>query len=336
MAKRKRLTPSAMTAETPQDGMMPATVPRSGFVRLPPVAQVAGDAAAQAALAELSAEIQAARQGGRIVLDLPLASIAAAHLLRDRMVYDTDDMAALKASLRARGQQTPIEVVDLGGGRYGLISGARRLMALQELLKETQDPRFGQIQALIRSHAAAPDAYLAMVEENEIRADVSFYERGRLVAEAARLGVYDGASAAVKHLFANTTPSRRSKILSFVAVHDALGDALRFPEAIPERLGLALAAAIGADSQFAKRLKTALAGADCRDAQTERVVLEQALRPAKTSRKAVTETVARSGLAKPSGDTIQVSGGVGKVMVKGAGVTDAFLADLRAWLAARA
>lgn len=335
MAKRKRLTPFAMMADGSQDPTTPPAGQMSGFVRFPPVAQVAGDASAQAALAELSSEMQAARQGGRIVLDLPLTAIMATHLLRDRMVYDADDMAALKASLRARGQQTPIEVVDLGAGRYGLISGARRLMALQGLLDETQDPRFAQVQALIRPHAAAPDAYLAMVEENEIRADVSFYERGRLVAEAARMGVYDSTAAAVKHLFANTTPSRRSKILSFVVVHDALGDALRFPEAIPERLGLALAAAIGADAGFVRRMKTALRQANCQDAQAERVVLERALWPTKPSRKAATETVSGPESAGTSGDQIRVSGGAGRVVLQGVGVTEALLADLRGWLAAR-
>jgi ParB family chromosome partitioning protein len=41
-------------------------------------------------------------------------------------------MAALVTSLRARGQQVPIEVVAREGG-YGLISGLRRVMALREI-----------------------------------------------------------------------------------------------------------------------------------------------------------------------------------------------------------
>jgi hypothetical protein len=82
-----------------------------------------------------------------------------------------------------------------------------------------------------------------MVEENEIRAGMSFYERARLAAEAAKLGIYPDPAAAIAALFASASPAKRSKIGSFVRVHEALGDALRYPTAIPERLGLALAAA---------------------------------------------------------------------------------------------
>lgn len=339
MAKRKRLTPLAGLGEPQEDGMnYPMGVART-FTRPPPVAQVAGASAAQAALEELSAEMQAARRGGRMVVDLPLDAIEAGYLMRDRMVHDSEEMAALKSSLAARGQQAPIEVVELGPGRYGLIAGARRLAALKALAEETGEARFSQVQALIRPHASAPEAYLAMVEENEIRADLSFYERGRLAAEAARAGIYDSASAAVKHLFANATPSRRSKILSFVAVHEALGSALRFPEAIPERLGLSLAAALGTDRGFAGRLTGALSRAKCATAAAERTVLERALRPGKAPEKAGTEPVsAPSSPARrtePDGAGIRVSGGAGRVVLEGPGVSAALLADLRTWLAAR-
>jgi hypothetical protein len=43
-----------------------------------------------------------------------------------------------------------------------------------------------------------PEAYLAMVEENEIRVGLSFYERARIVARAAEAGVFErhrGAAA---------------------------------------------------------------------------------------------------------------------------------------------
>ncbi|MBD3766047.1 MAG: ParB N-terminal domain-containing protein, partial [Rhodobacterales bacterium] len=81
--------------------------------------------------------------------------------------HDPEEMAALRASLAARGQQTPIEVVELAPGRYGLISGARRLAALRALAEETGEARFARVQALLRPFSAASDAYLAMVEENE-------------------------------------------------------------------------------------------------------------------------------------------------------------------------
>lgn len=79
-------------------------------------------------------------------------------------------MASLKASIRSCDQQMPIEVVALGNGRYGLISGARRLAALSALHAETGEARFATVKALLRPIKAAPKSYLAMVEENEIRA----------------------------------------------------------------------------------------------------------------------------------------------------------------------
>jgi ParB family chromosome partitioning protein len=79
-------------------------------------------------------------------------------------------MDALKASLAARGQQTPIEVVELVEGRYGLISGWRRLHALRANGAKT-------VKAIITAPREVSDAYVAMIEKNEIRVDLSYFER---------------------------------------------------------------------------------------------------------------------------------------------------------------
>ena len=73
------------------------------------------------------------RAEGRLVQSLALEAVVADHLVRDRLAAEDEAMATLKASIAARGQQTPIEVVDLGQGRYGLVSGWRRLAALHAL-----------------------------------------------------------------------------------------------------------------------------------------------------------------------------------------------------------
>ena len=124
-----------------------------------------------------------------MVLSLPLADIQLDYLVRDRTLVDDAEMTALMDSLRARGQQTPVEVADLGGGRYGLISGWRRCQALARLAQETGEDRFGTVLALLRRPEDASDAYLAMVEENEIRVGLSYFERARIVAKAAENGV---------------------------------------------------------------------------------------------------------------------------------------------------
>ncbi|MEL7453922.1 MAG: ParB N-terminal domain-containing protein, partial [Pseudomonadota bacterium] len=218
MAKRKRLSPApAFEIVDPLGDTGLETKAMNGWVGTrAPIADVAGDAARQAALDEVSAELQAARTEGRMVLRLALDAIEANHLVRDRVAVDDDDMASLKDSLRDRGQQIPIEVVDLGQGRYGLISGWRRLMALQALHAEApEDARFAHIQALVRSPDGAPDAYRAMVEENELRANLSFYERARIAVKAAEEGVYESPKHAVQSLFSSVRRAKRSKILSF-------------------------------------------------------------------------------------------------------------------------
>jgi ParB family chromosome partitioning protein len=257
-----------------------------------------------------------------LIQPLPLERIATDHLVRDRMVLEDEDMQALKSSLKARGQQTPVEVVQLPEGRYGLISGWRRIEALRQMGQES-------VLALVRSPQTADAAYVAMIEENEIRAGLSYYERARLAAEAVRIGVYPNVSAAVQALFANASSSKRSKILNFVAVHDSLGSVLQFPAAIPERLGLALAAAFAATPEFAARLKDTLRKTPASDVGRERATLERALKKKGPSSavKAVRDEIASD---------LFIEAGKGRVTVSGKGVTEALVTELRAWLVARA
>ena len=78
-----------------------------------PIARVAADAVGTAAAQELAATLEAARESGRLVLDLPLDAIAPDHLARDRIPAEDPEMGALRESLRAHGQRTPIEVTPL-------------------------------------------------------------------------------------------------------------------------------------------------------------------------------------------------------------------------------
>jgi ParB family chromosome partitioning protein len=119
MAKRKRLSPALLAADISEE--TGSNRPLETHSR-PPIAQVAGEAAEHAAFAEVTRTLTEAREEGRLIQRLPLAEIETGHLVRDRIVFDESDMAALVTSLRARGQQVPIEVVAQEGG-YGLISG---------------------------------------------------------------------------------------------------------------------------------------------------------------------------------------------------------------------
>ena len=238
MAKRKRLGgPLQDYLSTPQ-----------GPAASAPIARVAGDAAASAAFDEVSRELSEAREEGRLVLRLPLESVEAAWMTRDRAhpgTGDDPDFAALLDSLRRNGQRSPIEVVEIAPGRYGLLSGWRRLTALRQLRDEGGD--VSTVLAFPRRPESAQAAYLAMVEENEIRLGLSYYERARIAARAVEAGVFATPKAALQGLFASASRARRSKIGSFLAIYRVLGDEIRFPQAMTERLGLALAKVIDAD-----------------------------------------------------------------------------------------
>lgn len=319
---------------TPQPLAQPLSPPRPARV---PIAQMAGDAASAAALGEMQAALETARREGRMVMSLPLVAVVEDHLIRDRLVQDPEEMAALQDSLRRRGQQTPIEVSDLGGGRYGLISGWRRLQALRALHADSGgQARYATVQALVRLPADRPAAYVAMVEENEVRANLSFYERARIVARAVEAGVFDSDKAALQSLFAAVSFSKRSKIKSFLPLVTALDGVLQHPGQIPERLGLALSTVLKAEGPGAATLIAGLSDPAPRSVEEERALLEAALDPlpgasaprAQATTKEAVRSVALSGRLK-------LKARVGRLALEGDGVTEALIADLEAWLRQR-
>lgn len=343
MAKRKRLTPAQSQPNT-----SPAPAPESksmfplGVARhAPPIAQVAGDASSVAALQQLATELRSARENGRLVQALPLAVVDAGYLVRDRMIADEDELSVLMKSLQARGQQTPIEVVEISAGRYGLISGWRRLTAIRRLHEaEGEGARFATVQALLRRPETASDAYLAMVEENEIRVGLSYYERARIAARAAEQGVFADQAAALQGLFGSASRAKRSKIGSFLRLYAELDDHLRFPSAISERLGLALVRALAAEPGFAVRLTDRLRKTVPETATDEVAALERALKGTngKQSLTVARETAAphNEAPALPAMTEvvpgIYVEAGQERLALSGAGVTDALHARLVAWL----
>lgn len=330
MAKRIRLTPPQETYLAPAPPENKALNGPFGSVArsAAPIAQMAGDAATAAALREVSEELQSARAEGRLVQQVPLTAIEVDHLLRDRIHQDDEDMTALRESLRARGQQTPIDLVDLGGGRYGLISGWRRLMALGDLHAETGEARFATVQALLRRPDGSADAYLAMVEENEIRVALGHYERGRIAAKAAEAGVYADVQTALRHLYSSASRAKRSKIGTFVTIYHQMDAALRFPAAISERFGLALAAALEADAGLGPRLVQMLGKAAPQTPAQEQAVLARALRPAKQAVPPKDQSQVAPGV------WLQVAGkgAVARYTLSGPGLGADFGATLADWL----
>lgn len=346
MAKRKRLTPAqpdylmepATPPEAPPEpaGAAPFSQPQRA-----PIAHVAGDAATHAALSAVTAELHQARAEGRLIQALDLGSIEAGYLVRDRIMAEEADLAPLIDSLRLRGQQTPIEVVALEGGRYGLISGWRRLSALQRLRAETGEARFGTVLAILRRPADAAAAYLAMVEENEIRVGLSYYERARIVVKSVESGVFPTARAGLQGLFGAASRARRSKIGSFMAIVAALDGALRFPTALGERAGLVLARALEADGALGPKLVERLAQAAPQTPEAELALLSGGGQKASAPRADGLQAKAPARafvVEEPLPGVFLQEGGAGgrrQLILSGPGVDAAFRARLEAWLRAQ-
>lgn len=257
MAKRRRLeAPAPEDLARMAEGFAAKPVMADfGLNAIPPIAQIAGEAA-RAALpyspdqrlamvqdGEDAAAWRQARQDGRVMLDLPLDAIDASHLMRDRIVVDSADLEELAASIKTNGLRLPIEVMPVADGSYGLISGWRRL-AVFRMLQATDGPAWSHIRALVRDPVEAPVLYTAMVEENELRAQISPYERGRIAVVAGELGAFADTDAAIATIFAAASKAKRSKIRSFALVHAELGDMLQSPTDMSERNGLRLAHAL--------------------------------------------------------------------------------------------
>ena len=314
MAKRKRLQVPTDTIPSDLETKSAFPAPRARM----PIADVAGEVAGRAALEEVAREMTAAEEEGRVVKKLPLEQIVLRHLARDRMVLDEEEMAALMASLEARGQQTPIEVLPLGDGTYGLISGLRRMEALKRLGQ-------GEVLAILRKPETSQAAYQAMVEENEIRADLSFYERAQIAVAAVRQGVYPDTKTAVKGLFAHAPATKRSKISKFVTICEELGGVLNFPAAIPEHLGIKLAQAIEGKPAFASGIAMQVKRADAQDAAAERAVLEAVLKGPEVARPDRVDL----------GPGLRLETKAGRAVLSGKAVDDDFLADLADWAKSR-
>jgi len=316
MAKRKRL-------DLPTEPVAPVLETKSAFSTPPrarmPIADVAGETAGRAALEEVAREMTAAEEEGRVVKKLPLKEVMIHHLARDRMVLDPEEMEALKTSMAARGQQTPIEVVTLSDG-YGLISGLRRVEALRSLGAT-------EVLAFIRKPESSEDAYRAMVEENEMRADLSYYERANIAVMSVGQNVFPTVKAAVKGLFAHVPAPKRSKILKFVTVREALGASLSFPQAIPEHLGFKLAQAIEADPEVGGRISAALRAAPPEDAAAERRILEKGL--------SAPQAAPEPRLAQSIASGLKLEAKAGRAVLSGPAVDEAFLDALKAWAAQR-
>ncbi|MEM6896875.1 MAG: ParB N-terminal domain-containing protein [Pseudomonadota bacterium] len=255
MVKRRRLeTPTAAELDKIETEFKEAQEDATGSRPQPaPIAQVAAEAAALTGLPapEDVADAQALRDAqndARLIELIDIDAINPNALIRDRTVIEAADQQELRDSILANGLRLPIEVFELtephGPFRYGLVSGYRRHMAVSELYEKTEIPTFAKIRALVVPRKTAGDTFAAMVEENEVRAGLSPFERGRIAVVAHQEGAFGSVEEAVNKMFATASKAKRSKIRSFALVFEELGDMLEYGDSLSERQGLRLATAL--------------------------------------------------------------------------------------------
>jgi ParB family chromosome partitioning protein len=202
---------------------------------------------------------------------IPLTEIDDAALARDRGTLDEDALTELRLSIAASGLRMPVELFQLSEPRpphrYGLLSGLRRLQAYQALHELTGQERYTAIPAFLRAPGSMAEALASMVEENEIRAELSPWERGRIAWVAHRQEIFPTIEEAVAKLYPAANKVKRSRLRTLAHLADELDGFLTAPERLSLRQALRLASALSAG--FGDVIRTALEESRADNPQTQ-------------------------------------------------------------------
>ncbi len=174
------------------------------------------------------------------IQNIPLNEIDTTTLPRDRTIIDADAQQELQTSIAQNGLRLPIEVYPIKTG-YGLISGYRRLTAIQTLSETTKDSKYTTITALIRTPKNRQEALAAMVEENEVRQNLSPWERARIIITAHDAGIFDSITTALTTLYPQISRQKRSKLRAITEVIEVLDGHLIDPEQLTQNQLIRLA-----------------------------------------------------------------------------------------------
>ena len=189
-----------------------------------------------------------------------LTEIDDAALTRDRGGLDEAALTELRLSIAASGLRMPVELFTLSEPRppyrYGLLSGLRRLHAYRALFDLTGNDRYAAIPAFLRAPGSMAEALTSMVEENEIRAELSPWERGRIALLAREQGVFGTIEEAVAKLYPAANRMKRARLRSVAYLIDELDGFLTNPEGLNQHRLQRIEAAFKAG--FGNVIQTAL------------------------------------------------------------------------------
>ena len=179
---------------------------------------------------------------------IPLTDIDPEALPRDRQTMAEEALEILFQSILQDGLRQPIEVWPIEGPRpWALISGARRYRCFTRLAALNPE-RWSQIPCLIRQPAEMSGALALMVSENEIRAQVTPWEKGALLGEVVEQGYFPSLEAASEALYPTLPRRDRSRLRGYALVVEALDGFLTEPRSLSvarmDRLAVALRAGL--------------------------------------------------------------------------------------------
>jgi ParB family chromosome partitioning protein len=198
---------------------------------------------------------------------IPLAEIDQAALTRDRAGLDPEPQAELERSIATYGLRQPIEVFPLpeprGPHRWGLLNGYRRLLAFRTLLENTGQDRYAAIPAFVREAASLAASLAAMVEENEIRAGLSPFERGFIAVNARNQGAFASIEEAVDGLYPNANRPKRNRLRALAFLAEEMDGQFAAPELLSQQQATRIARALTAG--FGELIRTALEESSLKD-----------------------------------------------------------------------
>ena len=219
------------------------------------------------------------------ILQIPIRTIDAFALPRDRSTLDPAALAELQSSVATEGLRQPIEVWCLSTPtpehQYGLISGLRRLAAHVNLAELRGNGDFTTIAAFVRTPVDFPAALAAMVTENEIRTQITPWEKADLILQSVALAIFDTPDAAIAKLFPEATATARSRLRAIASVVEALSEVMTDGPSYSLRQLLRIASALRAD--FGMVIETALRECPDKSADVQWELLQNVLTEAELS-----------------------------------------------------
>lgn len=215
---------------------------------------------------------------------IPLDAISPDAIARDRTHLDPDALGELKDSIARGGLRQPIEVFEFEepheGRSFGLISGFRRLRAFCELHALAGHERYAAIPAFIRKPESLAAVVAHMVEENDIRADLSPWEKGAVAVRAVRAGHFPDLTEALRALYPAASRQKRGRLRAVAELVEEMDGCLSEPERLSERECLRYAATVTAG--FADLIERALDEAHAEGFDAQWTIIQSVIRESET------------------------------------------------------